>query len=86
MTNVLMWIIFGALVGWLASLVMGGSRRQGLLRDIVIGIAGAFIGGWLLDRNASNDLFSLPSIVTALVGAIVLLALVNFGSRGRSRR
>ena len=86
MTNVLMWIIFGALVGWLASLVMGGSRRQSLLRDIVIGIAGAFIGGWLLDRNASNDLFSLPSIVTALVGAIVLLALVNFGSRGRSRR
>lgn len=86
MTNVLMWIIFGALVGWLASPEMGGSRRQSLLRDIVIGIAGAFIGGWLLDRNASNDLFSLPSIVTALVGAIVLLALVNFGSRGRSRR
>lgn len=84
--NIILWIIFGALVGWLASLVMGANRRQGMLRDIVIGVAGAFIGGWLLGRDVSNDLFSLPSIITALVGAVVLLALVNLGTRGRVRR
>ncbi len=87
MTNIILWIVFGAVVGWLANLVMGGSRRsQGLVRNVVIGVAGAFIGGWLLDRNASNDLFSLPSIVTALVGAVILLALVNLAGSGRRRR
>ena len=86
MINLVLWIVFGAIVGWLASLVMGSNRRQGMLRDIVIGIAGAFIGGWLLGRDISNDLFSLPSIITALVGAVVLLALVNLATRGRVRR
>jgi uncharacterized membrane protein YeaQ/YmgE (transglycosylase-associated protein family) len=85
MINLVLWIVFGAIVGWLASLVMGSNRRQGMLRDIVIGIAGAFIGGWLLGRDISNNLFSLPSIITALVGAVVLLALVNLGTRGRLR-
>jgi len=85
MINIVLWIVFGAIVGWLASLVMGSNRRQGMLRDIVIGIAGAFIGGWLLGRDISNNLFSLPSIITALVGAVVLLALVNLGTRGRIR-
>ena len=85
MINLVLWIVFGAIVGWLASLVMGSNRRQGMLRDIVIGIAGAFIGGWLLGRDISNNLFSLPSIITALVGAVVLLALVNLGTRGRIR-
>ncbi len=85
MINLVLWIVFGAIVGWLASLVMGSNRGQGMLRDIVIGIAGAFIGGWLLGRDISNNLFSLPSIITALVGAVVLLALVNLGTRGRLR-
>ncbi len=85
MINLVLWIVFGAIVGWLASLVMGSNRGQGMLRDIVIGIAGAFIGGWLLGRDISNNLFSLPSIITALVGAVVLLALVNLGTRGRIR-
>lgn len=85
MINLVLWIVFGAIVGWLASLVMGSNRRQGMLRDIVIGIAGAFIGGWLFGRDISNNLFSLPSIITALVGAVVLLALVNLGTRGRLR-
>ena len=68
MINLVLWIVFGAIVGWLASLVMGSNR-----------------GGWLLGRDISNNLFSLPSIITALVGAVVLLALVNLGTRGRLR-
>jgi uncharacterized membrane protein YeaQ/YmgE (transglycosylase-associated protein family) len=80
MINFVVWIIVGALVGWVASLIMRTNKRQGLIADIVVGIVGAFVGGLLLSPlfhvstiNQSN--FSLPALLVSLGGAIILLAI-----------
>ena len=82
MVNFIVWIIAGAIIGWVASKVMGTSARQGLLLDIVVGIVGAFLAGWFLTPlfgvstiNQSN--FSLPALLVSLLGAIILLAIVR---------
>ena len=75
--GIILWIIFGALVGWIASMVMGSSG--GLTWDIVIGIVGAVIGGWvmsLLGEGGVNG-FNLYSFVVAIIGACILIALVR---------
>jgi uncharacterized membrane protein YeaQ/YmgE (transglycosylase-associated protein family) len=75
--GIILWIIFGGLVGWIASMLMGS--RGGLLWDIVVGIVGAVIGGWisgLLGGNGVNG-FNLYSFVVALLGACVLIAIVR---------
>lgn len=75
--NILLWIVFGAVAGWLASLVMKTS--QGLLMDIVVGIVGAMLGGWLFGQFGAAGVtgFNLPSLLVAVVGAIVLLAILR---------
>jgi uncharacterized membrane protein YeaQ/YmgE (transglycosylase-associated protein family) len=80
--NFIIWIIAGAVIGWVASRIMGTSARQGLLLDIVVGIVGAFLAGWFLTPlfgvgtiNQSN--FSLPALLVSLLGAIILLAIVR---------
>ncbi|MDZ7801385.1 MAG: GlsB/YeaQ/YmgE family stress response membrane protein [Trueperaceae bacterium] len=79
--NILLWIVFGAVAGWLASLVMKSS--QGLLMDIVVGIVGAMLGGWLFGQFGAAGVtgFNLPSLLVAVVGAIVLLALLRLVRR-----
>lgn len=75
----LAWLIVGAVAGWLASLVMKTNRQQGLLMDIVVGIVGAFIGGFLFNQFGAAGVtgFNLASIVVAFVGAVVLLGLIR---------
>lgn len=88
--NFLMWIIVGGVLGWIASLIMKTDAQQGLFLNVVVGIVGALLAGWLLSPlvgvgtiNASD--FSLGSLVVSLVGAVILLAIVNMVRRGRVR-
>jgi uncharacterized membrane protein YeaQ/YmgE (transglycosylase-associated protein family) len=84
MVNFIVWLIVGALIGWVASSLMG--RREGLLLNIVVGIVGAFVAGLVLTPYLGvgtinqND-FSLPALVVSLLGAIILLAVVNLLTR-----
>lgn len=83
---ILAWIIFGAIVGWIASMITGNNKRMGLGKNIIVGLLGAVIGGWLstLFGIGSYNEFSLNSFFIALIGAVVLLLLVNlFSRRGR---
>jgi uncharacterized membrane protein YeaQ/YmgE (transglycosylase-associated protein family) len=82
--NWLLWIVFGAVAGWIASLVVGKAGSQGPLMNIVVGIVGALLGGWLFNQFGAGGVtgFNLPSLLVAVVGAIVLLLLVRLFSRG----
>jgi uncharacterized membrane protein YeaQ/YmgE (transglycosylase-associated protein family) len=84
----ILWLIVGGLLGWAASMIMGTNDRQGIFLNIVVGIVGAFIGGLLLAPlfgtgtiNAGD--FSIGSLLVSLVGAVVLLAIVNFFRKRR---
>jgi uncharacterized membrane protein YeaQ/YmgE (transglycosylase-associated protein family) len=86
LTNILVWLIVGALAGWLASMVMKTNASQGLLMDIVVGIIGAFIGGFVLSMlgiGAGVTGLNIPSILTAFVGAVILLAIMRALRRSR---
>lgn len=91
MMNFFLWLVFGALVGWLASLVMRTDAQQGLLVNIVVGIVGAFLGGLVFNflgisgATFNTNTFSLGGLLVALIGAIILLAIVNLVRRGRVR-
>ena len=80
MINFIIWIIVGGIIGWLASIIMKTDSRQGLIADIIVGIVGAFVGGFFLSPlfnsstiNESN--YSLPALLVSLGGAIILLAI-----------
>ena len=82
MINLILWIIFGALVGWLASIIMGRNAQMGALANIVVGIVGAFVGGivWGLITSGGpmfSRSFSILSIIVALVGAIIVIWIVG---------
>lgn len=87
--NLILWLIVGGIVGWLASLIMKTDGQQGIILNVVVGIVGAFIGGWLISpmvgTGSINDNFSIGSVLVSLVGAIILLAIVNLFRRGRVR-
>ncbi len=91
MINFILWLLFGALVGWLASMVMRTDGQQGALLNIVVGIVGAFLGGFIFNllgiggSNLNNSDFSLSSLLVSFVGAVVLLAIVNLVRRGSVR-
>lgn len=78
--GIILWIIFGALAGWIASMIMKTNQQQGLLLDIVVGIVGALIGGWIMTifGEGGVDGFNLYSFIVAVLGAVVLLAIVKF--------
>lgn len=90
MLNFIIWLIVGGLLGWIASLVMRTDAQQGILLNIVVGIVGAFLGGlllgWLVPGGTinSND-FSISGLLVSLLGAIILLAIVNLFRRGTVR-
>ena len=78
--NILLWIILGAVAGWLASLVVKTNHQQGILLDIVVGIVGAFIGGWIFSLFGAGGFGEgniLYSLLVAFVGAVVLLFIVK---------
>ncbi|HEY5850186.1 MAG TPA: GlsB/YeaQ/YmgE family stress response membrane protein [Lysobacter sp.] len=88
--GILVWLIVGGVIGWVASLIMKTDAQQGLFLNIVVGIIGAFIGGWLggmfgLGGDINDGNFSMSGLLMSLVGAIVLLAIVNLFRRGRVR-
>lgn len=73
--NILLWVIFGALVGWLASIFMKTDEEQGALMNIVVGIVGAALGGFLMSMFGQPGVtgFNLYSMFVALIGSVVLL-------------
>ena len=84
--GLIMWLIVGGVVGWLASMVMRTDAQQGIILNIVVGIIGAFLGGLVLGRgNINNSPLTLTSFLVSLVGAIILLAIVNLVRRGSVR-
>ncbi len=87
--NFLIWLIVGGVVGWLASLIMRTDAQQGILLNVIVGIIGAFIGGWVISPMVGvgtiNEGISIGSFLVSLVGAVVLLAIVNLFRRGGVR-
>jgi uncharacterized membrane protein YeaQ/YmgE (transglycosylase-associated protein family) len=77
MMSILVLIIFGALVGWVASMLVG--TREGLLLDIIVGIVGSVIGGWIMDFFSQSGVtgFNVYSFLVALLGSVVLLVVVK---------
>lgn len=72
--DIVLWILFGALAGWIASMIMGTDERQGMLGNIVVGIIGAFIGGFLVNLFGMQvEGFNFMSLLVAILGAVVLL-------------
>lgn len=89
MGAIIFWIVFGGLAGWIASKIMGTDAQQGILLNIIVGIVGAFIGGFLWNLISPGDaeaysFFDIGSWITAIVGACVLLFLVGMVT-GRRR-
>src|SRR5262245_57189844 len=82
--NWLVWIIFGALAGWIASIIMGKNAQMGAIANIVVGIVGAVIGGFLMTNvfGAQGVTgFNIPSLLVAIGGAVILLFLVGMVRR-----
>ena len=85
MIGIIVWLIVGGIVGWLASLVMRTDAQQGILINIVVGIVGAFIGGLIFSGGSINQAVTVTSFIVSLLGAIVLLAIINLFRRGSVR-
>lgn len=87
--NLIVWLVVGGIVGWLASIVMKRDAQQGIILNIVVGIIGALLAGWLISPlvgvGSINEALSVGSFLVSLVGAIILLAIVNLFTRGRTR-
>jgi uncharacterized membrane protein YeaQ/YmgE (transglycosylase-associated protein family) len=82
MINLIVWLIVGAVIGWAAGLVLG--ERNSVLVNIIVGVVGAMIGGFLLGGPTINqNVFSLNAMLISLVGAIILLGVVHLVRRGR---
>jgi len=80
------WLIFGAIAGWVASMIAGTNERQGCLLNIIVGIVGAFIGGFLYSLLTGRQLdfgFDVTSFIVAVAGAVILLFLVTSARRRR---
>jgi uncharacterized membrane protein YeaQ/YmgE (transglycosylase-associated protein family) len=88
--NLIIYLIAGAIVGYIASRIMRTNSQQGLLLDIVVGIVGAFVAGWFLSPifgvGTINDAVTLPTMLVTLGGAVLLLFVVNLFRRGRLTR
>jgi uncharacterized membrane protein YeaQ/YmgE (transglycosylase-associated protein family) len=87
--NILIWLVIGGLVGWVASMIMKTDGQQGIFLNVIVGIVGAFVGGFLISpllgsSTINQGNFSLPGLLVSLVGAIILLAVVNMFRRRRT--
>jgi uncharacterized membrane protein YeaQ/YmgE (transglycosylase-associated protein family) len=90
MLSVIVWLVVGGLVGWVASLIMRTDAQQGVFLNVVVGIVGAALAGWLIAPRIgagtiNEGSFSLMSILVSLIGAVLLLAIVNLLRRGSVR-
>ena len=88
--NFIIWLIVGGVIGWLASIVMKTDGQQGMFLNVIVGIVGALVAGFVIAPMLgtgtinSND-FSIPGLVVSFIGAVVLLAIVNMFRRGAVR-
>lgn len=84
--GIIIWLVMGGLVGWVASMIMGTNGQQGIVLNVVVGIVGALLGGWLigplLGAGSINESITLMSFVVSLIGAVLLLALLSLVRRG----
>lgn len=90
MINFIVWLVIGGVIGWVASMIMRTDAQQGVFLNIVVGIIGAALGGWLISplvgvASINEGSFSLGAMVVSLVGALILLAIVNLFRRGSAR-
>jgi uncharacterized membrane protein YeaQ/YmgE (transglycosylase-associated protein family) len=84
--NFIIWLIVGGVCGWLASLIMRTDGQQGIILNIIVGIVGAAIAGFLLGGGADlNNGLTIQSFLYSLLGAVILLAIVNLIRRGTVR-
>lgn len=88
--NVIIWLIAGGIIGWVASLLMRTDGEQGVILNVLVGIVGAAIGGWLISPmvgvpSINDGSLALGPLVVSLLGAVVLLAIVNLIRRGTTR-
>ena len=88
--NIVIWFVVGGLVGWVASKIMTTDGQQGIFLNIVVGIVGAALGSWFISpifgvSTINQNNFSVPSLFVSLLGAVALLAVVNFLRRGAAR-
>ena len=88
--NLIVWLFVGGIIGWLASMVMRTDARQGVVLNVVVGIIGALLGGWLLSPllgagTINQNDFSLLGLLVSFGGAIILLLVVNLLRTGRAR-
>lgn len=90
MIGFIIWLVIGGVVGWCASLLMRTDAQQGVLLNVIVGIVGAAIGGWLISPlvglpTINSGVISLGSLLVSLLGAVILLAIVNLVRRGSPR-
>ena len=88
--NLIFWIIVGGILGWVASMIMRTDAQQGIILNIVVGIVGALLGGWLLapllgTSTINQQDFSMSSLIVSLIGAVILLAIINLVRKGKPR-
>lgn len=88
--NFIIWIVIGGILGWIASMIMRTDAQQGVFLNVIVGIIGALLGGWLLaplfgTGTINQSDFSLGSLLVSLLGAVILLAIVNLFRRGTPR-
>lgn len=89
MMSIIIWLIVGALAGWIASMIMKTDAQMGAIANIVVGIIGAFIGGWVVSLfgvQVAEGQLNVPSILTAILGAVILLAIVKAVRGGSAHR
>ena len=90
MINLIVWLVVGGLIGWVASWIMRTDAQQGVFLNVVVGIVGSALGGWFISPlvgagTINQGSFSLGALVVSLLGAIILLAIVNMLRRGTAR-
>jgi uncharacterized membrane protein YeaQ/YmgE (transglycosylase-associated protein family) len=87
--GILVWLIVGGVVGWLASIIMRTDGQQGIILNVVVGIVGALLAGFIISPmigvGTINEGISLATFLVSLVGAVILLAIVNLFRRGSVR-
>ena len=89
--NLIIALIVGGIIGWLASIVMRTNAQQGIILNVVVGIIGSLLGSFLLGRffgadgNILNSPLDVGTLIAAFIGAVILLAIVNLFRRGRVR-
>lgn len=88
--NIVIWLVVGGLLGWIASLIMRTDAQQGVILNVVVGIVGALLGGWFISPlvgvpTINQGTFSAGALLVSLLGAIILLAIVNLVRRGSAR-